>query len=115
MTQNLFVSHHGGGTGIKAKCPHGLCQTKLNLLVCVCVCLYLFNKPISLLWPRVELVGEAYKFIQCKITKGPGGSLPGYGELNPQHSLPHRSSTKMTLWRFYSLVLKNVIFKLEAL
>ena len=37
---------------------------------CVCyVCLYHFNKPISLLWPRVELVGEAYQFIQCKITK----------------------------------------------
>ena len=64
-------------TGIKAKCPHGPCQTQLNLRVCVyvCVCVSLsFNQLINLLWP---LVGEAYKLIQCKITKGPGSRIPG--------------------------------------
>ena len=74
MTQIHFVSRHR----YKSQVPTWSLSDPT-----ISTCLYLFNKPISLLWPRVELVGEEYQFIQCKITKGPGGSLPGCGELNP--------------------------------
>ena len=72
-----------GGVQDKSQVPTwSLSDSAKSTCVC-CVCLYHFNKPISLLWPRVELVGEAYQFVQCKITKSHGGSLPGCGELNP--------------------------------